>query len=79
MPNALKAGFPCKKLWILDSKLAEDGDGSFSVIKSMSLWRAWTRVEAGLEIWGGALELVLCLIVELCEEGMGATEERDAL
>lgn len=46
--NALKAGFPCRKLWILDSRLFEDGSGS--VVKSMSLWRAWTRAEARLEV-----------------------------
>lgn len=58
-PNALKAGFPCRKLWILDSKLLEDKDSSGSgsesmysgsAVKSMSLWRAWTRAEAGLEV-----------------------------
>lgn len=48
--NALKAGLPCRKLWILDSKLLEDRDGSRSVVKSMSLWRAWTRAEAWLEV-----------------------------
>jgi len=53
MPNALKAGLPCRKLWILDSKLFEDRDGS-GVVKSISLWRAWTRAEAGLEVWEGA-------------------------
>lgn len=79
MPNALKAGFPCRKLWILDSRLLEDKDGSASVVKSMSLWRAWTRAEAGLEVRGGACEVALCLTVELCEEGTGATEERDRL
>lgn len=78
-PNALKAGFPCRKLWILDSKLLEDMDGSGSVVKSMSLWRAWTRAEAGIEVCGGAWELVLCLTVEVCEEGTGASEERDGL
>lgn len=48
--NELKAEFPCRKLWILDSKLLEDEDGSVSVVKSMSLCRAWTRAEAGLEV-----------------------------
>lgn len=47
--NALKARFPCRKLWILDSKLLEDDSFSVSVIKSMSLCRACTRAEAGLD------------------------------
>lgn len=47
--NALKAGFPCRKLWILDSKLLEDKDVSGSIVNSMSVWRAWTRAEAGLD------------------------------
>lgn len=54
MPNALKAGLPCRKLWILDSKLLEDRDGSASVVRSISLCRARTRAEAGLEVWEGA-------------------------
>ena len=87
-PNALKAGFPCRKLWILDSKLLDDKDGSGSgsesmnsgsAVKSMSLWRAWTRAEAGLEVRGGAGELIVGLTVELCEGGTGTTEEGDGL
>lgn len=79
MPNALKAGFPCRKLWILDSKLSEDKAGDFSVVRSMSRWRAWTRADAAFEVLGGAWELRLSLSVALCEEGTGATGGRDGL
>lgn len=48
--KALKAELPCRKLWILDSKLSANEDGSGSVVKSMSLWRAWISAEAGLDV-----------------------------
>lgn len=78
--NALKAEFPCRKLWILDSKLSDaKEDVSGSAVKSMSLWRAWTRAVAGLDVLERAWEPVLCLTVGADGEGTGATEEWDRL
>lgn len=51
--KALKPGLPCRKLWILDSRLSEAAStGSGSVARSMSLWSACTRAEAAREVAG---------------------------
>lgn len=54
--KALKAGFPFRKLWILESKLEEEAEPSGSPLRSMSRCRAWTRAEALLEVCWGAEE-----------------------